>query len=221
VEAQRAQAAIASATPAQVELMRSLASRSPNGIKIVPNAAWVEHFMVATKDLTSEQVAHLEQVEWEPAPDLTLEQMQQRLQAALVGGTPAKEGTEQQDVMTKDVGVTQPETPTTSVASSREDGAQVAELLAKYTSLEAGQFYVAPQKEGPIKAPTTRAALIVGRRPADRQLAGVLADVEILQPEGPGRWRIRVRPGAMVYDADGRPQGKWTLSDSFVVKEIR
>jgi hypothetical protein len=90
VEAQRAEKAIASATPAQVALMRWLASGAPNGVKAIPDAVWLENFMTATKDLTPEQVARLEQVEKEPAPDLTLEEMQLRLKAALAGGEPGK-----------------------------------------------------------------------------------------------------------------------------------
>jgi hypothetical protein len=43
----------------------------------------MRNFMLATKDLTPEQVAQLKKVNWSPAPGLTLEQMQQRLRSAL------------------------------------------------------------------------------------------------------------------------------------------
>jgi Domain of unknown function (DUF4157) len=86
-QARRAEKAIAGATPAQMELIRWLAGHAPDQFKRVPNAAWIEDLLAATKDLSLEQVAQLKQVGWDPAPEHSREQMQQQLRTALSRGS--------------------------------------------------------------------------------------------------------------------------------------
>jgi hypothetical protein len=90
-EAQRVETALGSASGAQADLVRWAASRKPGGVLKVPSAAWVENFLAVTKDLTPEQVERLKQVEWEPATEMSADEMRGRIDAALAGGTPTDE----------------------------------------------------------------------------------------------------------------------------------
>lgn len=65
-EANRVALLLQRANPAQVELMRQLASSSPTGQYLVPTSQWVSTIMSATEGLTIEELAYLRTIEWRP-----------------------------------------------------------------------------------------------------------------------------------------------------------
>jgi hypothetical protein len=91
-EAQQAEAALATASGPQADLVRWLAARQPNGQFEIPDAAWVENFLAVTSDLTPAQVERLKQAEWVPTKDMTAEEMRARIDSVLAAGAPDDQG---------------------------------------------------------------------------------------------------------------------------------
>jgi hypothetical protein len=81
-QAARLDALLQKASPAQKRLMEWLARRAENGQYTLPAPNWVELILTATQDISAEDLAYLEKLEWQP-DRVTAERLRKNIQEAL------------------------------------------------------------------------------------------------------------------------------------------
>jgi hypothetical protein len=99
VDAFRLDQLVTQSTTAQKMLLKVLAAESETGVYMVPEAAWLEMILLATKGLTEEDLQYLATLEWHP-DRTTVEELRKAIQAALAQRR--KEATPQAERRQKD-----------------------------------------------------------------------------------------------------------------------
>lgn len=93
-EAGRIDALLQQLSPAQKNLIKTLAERYPNDEYQIPASAWLQIVMTATKGISEDDIAYLETLEWRPS-DITAEELRKQVEEALArrqaGQAPGKD----------------------------------------------------------------------------------------------------------------------------------
>lgn len=93
-EAGRIDALLQQLSPAQKNLIKTLAERYPNDEFRIPASAWLQIIRTATKGISEKDIAYLETLEWRPG-DTTAEKLRKQVEEALArrqaGQAPGKD----------------------------------------------------------------------------------------------------------------------------------